>query len=96
MFHDDPLRAVQKQIGAMPSRIGLLLDAHGESQHSFREFDIFVSRGQLQRCCCVRSCLKHKTQSTVLADIQKSIIRNIGAQENTVEVGMMRNILTTG
>lgn len=32
-------------------------------------------------------------QSAVLADIQKSVIRTIGAQENTVEVGMMRNIL---
>jgi hypothetical protein len=31
-------RAVQKQIGAMSSRIGLLLDAHGESQYSFRQF----------------------------------------------------------
>jgi hypothetical protein len=30
--------APQKQIGAMSSRIGLLLDAHGESQHSFRQF----------------------------------------------------------
>jgi hypothetical protein len=29
MFDGDPLRAVQKQIGAMSSRIGLLLDAHG-------------------------------------------------------------------
>jgi hypothetical protein len=29
----------------------------------------------------------------VLADIQKSVIRTIGAQENTVEVGVMGNIL---
>jgi hypothetical protein len=32
MFDGGPLRAVQKQIGAMSSRLGLLLDAHGESQ----------------------------------------------------------------
>jgi hypothetical protein len=28
----------KKADGAMSSRIGLLLDAHGESQHSFRQF----------------------------------------------------------
>jgi hypothetical protein len=32
-------------------------------------------------------------QSAVLADIQKSVIRTIGAQENTVEVAVMGNIL---
>jgi hypothetical protein len=38
LFDGGPLRAMQKQIGAMSSRIGLLLDTHGESQHSFRQF----------------------------------------------------------
>jgi len=32
-------------------------------------------------------------QSAVLADIQKSVIRTIGAQENTVEVAVTGNIL---
>ena len=32
-------------------------------------------------------------QSAVLADIQKSVIRTIGAQDNTVEVAVMGNIL---
>jgi hypothetical protein len=32
-------------------------------------------------------------QSAVLADIQKSVIRTIGAQENTTEVAVMGNIL---
>ena len=32
-------------------------------------------------------------QSAVLADIQKSVIRTIGAQENTVEVAVIGNIL---
>jgi len=33
-------------------------------------------------------------QSAVLVDVQKSIIRTIGARENTVEVAVMGNILT--
>lgn len=32
-------------------------------------------------------------QNAVLADIQKSVIRTIGAQDNTVEVAVMGNIL---
>ena len=32
-------------------------------------------------------------QSAVLSDVQKAVIRTIGAQENTVEVAVMGNIL---